>query len=300
MSETMDDFKDVIDHSFRKMRVGDIVSASVIGVSDTEVTVDLGTYTDGVIPLAECSNDPGFSIKRDIEIGSQVQAMVIAGENKNGSIVLSLKQANDILVWEELASAMKEREVFSVKLVQAVPAGVVGYVKGIRAFIPASQLSLGYVENTEEWIGKTVDAVIITADEEKQKLVLSVKEILKEQAAIEKNGKIARLVPGVIMEGVIERIESYGAFVNIGEGLTGLVHISQITNKFIKSPKEAVKLGDQVKVKILSVTGDKISLSMKAAEEIMEEEEPEQEETFEYASEGEATTSLGDLLKGLF
>ena len=300
MSETMDDFKDVIDHSFRKMRVGDIVSASVIGVSDTEVTVDLGTYTDGVIPLAECSNDPGFSIKRDIEIGSQVQAMVIAGENKNGSIVLSLKQANDILVWEELASAMKEREVFSVKLVQAVPAGVVGYVKGIRAFIPASQLSLGYVENTEEWIGKTVDAVIITADEEKQKLVLSAKEILKEQAAIEKNGKIARLVPGVIMEGVIERIESYGAFVNIGEGLTGLVHISQITNKFIKSPKEAVKLGDQVKVKILSITGDKISLSMKAAEEIMKEEEPEQEETFEYASEGEATTSLGDLLKGLF
>ena len=135
MSETMDDFRDAIDHSFRKMRVGDIVNATVIGVSDTEVTVDLGTYTDGVIPLEECSNDPQFSIKKDIEVGSEVSVMVIRGENENGSIVLSLKRANDILVWEELKEAMEERKVFSVKLAQAVPSGVVGYVKGIRAII---------------------------------------------------------------------------------------------------------------------------------------------------------------------
>lgn len=299
MSETMDDFKDAIDHSFRKMRVGDIITATVIGVSDTEVTVDLGTYTDGVIPLEECSNDPQFSIKKDIEVGSEVSVMVIQGENENGSIVLSLKQANDILVWEELEQAMKDRQVFSVKLTQAVPAGVVGYVKGIRAFLPASQLSLSYVDDTEEWVGKTVDAIIITADAEKQKLVLSAKEILKEQAALEKNSRLSRLVPGVVMEGTIERMESYGVFVKIGEGLTGLVHISQITNKFIKSPKEVVKLGDKVKVKILGITGDRISLSMKQAEELLPEEDKAEEEVFEYQSEGEASTSLGDLLKGI-
>lgn len=299
MSETMDDFKDAIDHSFRKMRVGDIIKATVIGVSDTEVTVDLGTYTDGVIPLEECSNDPQFSIQKDIEVGSEVSVMVIRGENENGSIVLSLKQANDILVWEELEQAMKDRKVFSVKLTQAVPAGVVGYVKGIRAFLPASQLSLSYVDNTEEWVGRTVDAIIITADAEKQKLVLSAKEILKEQAALEKNSRLSRLVPGVVMEGSVERMESYGVFVKIGEGLTGLVHISQITNKFIKSPKEVVKLGDKVKVKILGITGDRISLSMKEAEEILPEEDKAEEEVFEYQSEGEASTSLGDLLKGI-
>lgn len=298
MSETMDDFRDAIDHSFRKMRVGDIVNATVIGVSDTEVTVDLGTYTDGVIPLEECSNDPQFSIKKDIEVGSEVSVMVIRGENENGSIVLSLKRANDILVWEELKEAMEERKVFSVKLAQAVPSGVVGYVKGIRAFLPASQLSLSYVDDVEEWVGRTVDAIIITADEEKQKLVLSAKEILKEQAVLEKNSRLARLVPGSVLEGTIERMESYGVFVNIGEGMTGLVHISQITNKFIKSPKEVVKLGDKVKVKILAITGDRISLSMKEAEEILPEEQ-EEEEVFEYQSEGEASTSLGDLLKGI-
>lgn len=298
MSETMDDFRDAIDHSFRKMRVGDIVNATVIGVSDTEVIVDLGTYTDGVIPLEECSNDPQFSIKKDIEVGSEVSVMVIRGENENGSIVLSLKRANDILVWEELKEAMEERKVFSVKLAQAVPSGVVGYVKGIRAFLPASQLSLSYVDDVEEWVGRTVDAIIITADEEKQKLVLSAKEILKEQAVLEKNSRLARLVPGSVLEGTIERMESYGVFVNIGEGMTGLVHISQITNKFIKSPKEVVKLGDKVKVKILAITGDRISLSMKEAEEILPEEQ-EEEEVFEYQSEGEASTSLGDLLKGI-
>lgn len=298
MSETMDDFKDAIDHSFRKMRVGDIVNATVIGVSDTEVTVDLGTYTDGVIPLEECSNDPQFSIKKDIEVGAFVSVMVIQGENENGSIVLSLKRANDILIWEELNKAMEERQVFSVKLIQAVPSGVVGYVKGIRAFLPASQLSLSYVENVEEWVGRTVDAIIITADAQKQKLVLSAKEILKEKAVLEKNGRLSRLVPGTILEGTIERMESYGVFVNIGEGLTGLVHISQITDRFIKSPKEVVKLGDKVKVKILGINGDRISLSMKQAEEILPEENGE-EEGFEYQSEGEASTSLGDLLKGI-
>lgn len=298
MSETMDDFKDAIDHSFRKMRVGDIVNATVIGVSDTEVTVDLGTYTDGVIPLEECSNDPQFSIKKDIEVGAFVSVMVIQGENENGSIVLSLKRANDILIWEELNKAMEERQVFSVKLIQAVPSGVVGYVKGIRAFLPASQLSLSYVENVEEWVGRTVDAIIITADAQKQKLVLSAKEILKEKAVLEKNGRLSRLVPGTILEGTIERMESYGVFVNIGEGLTGLVHISQITDRFIKSPKEVVKLEDKVKVKILGINGDRISLSMKQAEEILPEENGE-EEGFEYQSEGEASTSLGDLLKGI-
>ena len=298
MTETMDDFKDAIDHSFRKMRVGDIVTATVIGVSDTEVTVDLGTYTDGVVPLEECSNDPQFSIKKDIEVGASISVMVIQRENENGSIVLSLKRANDILVWENLEKAMEERQVFSVKLTQAVPSGVVGYVKGIRAFLPASQLSLSYVENVEEWVGRTVDAIIITADAEKQKLVLSAKEILKEKAVLEKNGRLSRLVPGTILEGTIERMESYGVFVNIGEGLTGLVHISQITDRFIKSPKEVVKLGDKVKVKILGINGDRISLSMKQAEEILPEEHGE-EEVFEYQSEGEASTSLGDLLKGI-
>ena len=298
MTETMDDFKDAIDHSFRKMRVGDIVTATVIGVSDTEVTVDLGTYTDGVVPLEECSNDPQFSIKKDIEVGASISVMVIQRENENGSIVLSLTRANDILVWDNLEKAMEERQVFSVKLTQAVPSGVVGYVKGIRAFLPASQLSLSYVENVEEWVGRTVDAIIITADAEKQKLVLSAKEILKEKAVLEKNGRLSRLVPGTILEGTIERMESYGVFVNIGEGLTGLVHISQITDRFIKSPKEVVKLGDKVKVKILGINGDRISLSMKQAEEILPEEHGE-EEVFEYQSEGEASTSLGDLLKGI-
>lgn len=295
----MDEFKDLIDQSFRKMKVGDIITATVIGVSDTEVTVDLGTYTDGVIPLAECSDDPQFSIKKDIEIGSEVSAMVISGENRNGSIVLSLRQANEILVWEELEEDKKKRTEFQVKLVQAVPAGVVGYVKGVRAFIPASQLSLDYVDNAEDWVGKTVKAVIITVEEKNQKLVLSAKELLKEQALVEKNQKISRLEPGVITTGTIERMESYGVFVNIGEGLVGLVHISQITDKFIKSPKEVVKLGDTVKVKIKEVNGDRISLSMKEAQEIISQEEKEEEESFEYVSEGEATTSLGALLKGI-
>lgn len=276
--KTMKDFEQDLEKSFQVLKEGDILEVTVIGVSDTEVTVDLNYYTEGIIPLEECSEDPSFSIKHDVVIGDTVQAMVIDPENASGNVLLSMKEANHLLVWDELKEDMEDGTVFEVKLLEAVPAGVVGYVKGIRAFIPASQLALTYVEDTQSYVGMTVSAVIITADQREKRLVLSAKMIEKERALAQRNQRIGRLMAGEIVEGVIERIESYGVFVNIGEGLTGLCHISQITNKFIKSPKEVVKMGEIVKVKILKIEGDRISLSIKA---LKEDEPDETQETYE-------------------
>lgn len=306
MSEekTMKDFEQDLEKSFQVLKEGDILEVTVIGVSDTEVTVDLNYYTEGVIPLEECSDDPSFSIKHDVTIGDTVKAMVIDPENPSGNVLLSRKEANQILVWDELKEDLEDGTVFEVKILEAVPAGVVGYVKGIRAFIPASQLALTYVEDTESYVGMTVPAVIITADRHEKKLVLSAKMIEKERALAEKTQRIGRLMTGDIVDGTIERIESYGVFINIGEGLTGLCHISQITNKFIKSPKEVVKLGETVKAKILKIEGDRISLSIKA----LKEDEPEEaEETYEipeeYSVSGDSNSAdespFAKLLKGI-
>lgn len=273
--KTMKDFEQDITNSFQVLKEGDILDTTVIGISDTEITVDLNYYTEGVIPLEECSDDPSFSIKNDVNIGDTVKAMVIDPENASGNVILSLREANQVLVWDELKEDLEDGTVFEVKILEAVPAGVVGYVKGIRAFIPASQLALTYVEDPESYVGMTVSAVIITADPREKKLVLSAKMIEKERALAQKTQCIGRLVTGDIVEGTIDRIESYGVFINMGEGLTGLCHISQITNKFIKSPKEVVKLGETVKAKILKIEGDRISLSIKA----LKEDEPEEEDT---------------------
>lgn len=306
MSEekTMKDFEQDLEKSFQVLKEGDIIEVTVIGVSDTEITVDLNYYTEGVIPLEECSEDPSFSIKHDIEIGETVQAMVIDPENASGNVLLSLKEANNLLVWDELKEDMEDGTVFEVKILEAVPAGVVGYVKGIRAFIPASQLALTYVEDTQNYVGMTVPAVIITVDRREKKLILSAKMIEKERALVEKTQRIGRLMTGDIVDGTIERIESYGVFINIGEGLTGLCHISQITNKFIKSPKEVVKLGEQVKAKILKIEGDRISLSIKALkeddpEEVQEEYEIPDEYSASSKGESQDESPFAALLKGI-
>lgn len=301
-AENMKDYEQDLEKSFQVLREGDILDVTVIGISDTEVTVDLNYYTEGVIPLEECSDDPAFSIKNDLTIGENVKAMVLDPENSSGNVLLSLREAHQILVWDELKKDMEDGTVFEVKIREAVPAGVVGYVKGIRAFLPASQLALTYVENTEEYVGMTVSAVIITVDPREKKLVLSAKMIEKERALAEKTQRIGRLTTGDIVEGKINRIESYGVFIDIGEGLTGLCHISQITNKFIKSPKEAVKMGETVKVKILKIEGDRISLSIKA---LREDETETGEEAYDVPEEYSADSKSEDespfakLLKGV-
>ncbi len=272
--KTMKDFEHDLDRSFQALNEGDILEVTIIGISDTELTVDLNYYTDGVVPLEECSADPTFSIKRDVTVGQKIEAMVLNPDGPGGHVILSMKQATQVLVWDELKKDFDEGVAFQVKIQDSVPAGAICYVKGVRAFIPASQLALEYVEDTSTFVGKTVSAVIITVDRNEQKLVLSTKMIEKEKALAEKTKKIGRLMAGDIVEGTIERIESYGVFINIGEGLTGLCHISQISNKFIKSPKEVVKLGESVKAKILKIEGERISLSIKA----LREDEPEEEE----------------------
>jgi small subunit ribosomal protein S1 len=271
----MDDFKDELAHSFKSLTEGDIIRGTVIDVSETEITLDLNYYTDGVISLEECSEDPSFIIKDDIKIGEKLSAMILEKDNEEGSVVLSLKKANAVLLWKEFKNDMEEQTVFSLKIAEVVNKGVVVYLKGIRGFIPASQLSLEYIEDLNQWLGKTIDVVIITANEENQKLVLSGKAVAKEKALLQRSKRINRLTPGTTITGTIERIESYGVFVNIGEGLTGLVHISQITDTFIKSPNEVVKLGDVVNVKILNIEGERISLSIKAASENVVNEETE-------------------------
>lgn len=272
MAESMEDYESELENSFQVVREGDILEAEVIGISDTEVMVDFNYYTEGVIPLEECSNDPGFSIKNDLGIGDSLQVMVIDAESSADRVVLSLKKANDILIWDELKEDYKDGTVFTVKVTEAVPAGVVGYVKGVRAFIPASQMALDYVEDTQAYVGKKMDAVIITVDAPEHRLVLSAKMIEKERAAAEQMKSIGRLSVGDIVKGTVRRIESYGVFIDIGEGLMGLCHISQITGRFLKSPKEVLKMGEEVQAKIIKIEGDRISLSIKA---LKEDEAPE-------------------------
>ena len=201
--------------------------------------------------------------------------------------------------WDAFEEMMENKVVFTVPIDESVKAGVVTSLQGVRAFIPASQLSTSYVEDVSEWIGKEIDVVIITADREKQRLVLSGREAAKIKRSQEKKARIDALAVGTVLEGKVETIKPYGAFVDLGNGISGLVHISQMSTKRVATPEEVCKEGDTVKVKITRVKDGKVSLSMKALEEAPAPADDEIPDISKFVTKEKATTNLGDLLKNI-
>ena len=295
--ETMDDFREELEASFKKIRVGDVVTGTVIDVTEDQVIVDLKTYADGVIRKEDLSEDPDFNMQEAVHPGDEITATVMATNDGEGNMVLSKKEANAVLAWDKLKKLMEERTVVKVKISEVVNAGAVAYLEGIRGFIPASHLSDEYVEDLKEWDGKTIEVTVITADEEERRLVLSGREPAREKKQAETNRKIEKCEVGAVMNGTVETIKPYGAFVALENGLTGLLHISQISTQRIKHPGAVLKEGQEVRVKILSTADNKISLSMKVLAE--EAAEAESHSTYDYKEEGQASTGLATLLKNI-
>ena len=269
---TMDDYATELEASLRKVQEGDVLTGTVIGISDTEVTVDLKSYTDGIIRAEDYSEDPSFSIKNDVHVGDEVTATVLRTDDGQGHLLLSRKAAADDVAWKKLQQYLEEKTVLDVKVGGVVKGGVVAYVEGIRGFIPASKLSLSYVENLEDWLNKEIQVQVITVEPEKKRLVLSARELLREKAAEERRAKISNVQVGLVTEGKVESIQPYGAFIDLGDGLSGLVHVSQISDKRIKTPDAVLKVGDTVKVKVIAIKDGKLSLSMKALKDVAAEE----------------------------
>ena len=295
-AESMADFEDAINASFKPVHEGDILTGTVIGVSEDEIILDFGGYTDGVIRLQDASDDPSFTF-RDIEVGQTLSATVIRKDNGQGRLQLSMKDAAAVLAWDRLKQLMEDKTNLKVKIGGIVKGGAVAYVEGIRGFIPASKLSLNYVEDLEDWLNKEIEVRVITADPEEKRLVLSARDILREKAEEERKAKISNLEIGLVTEGVVESLMPYGAFINLGNGLSGLVHISQISQQRIKHPGAVLKEGQTVKVKVIGIKDGKISLSMKALEDVAAVEI--EEETFKLPKAEDATTSLASLFKNI-
>lgn len=297
--ESMKDFEKELENSFRKIKTGDVIKGTVISIADDEVIVDLNYYTQGIIRREDLSNDPHFNAKEEMSIGDEIEATVLRTDDGHGNILLSCKEAADELSWDRLKTMMNNNEAAEVTVKECVNGGVIAYIEGLRAFIPASQISEEYVEDTSVWKGKQLTVKVTEVDKQKSKVVLSAKAVIREHQKKERNNMIATIKTDAVLEGVVERLAPYGAFINLGDGLTGLVHISQICNRHIGTPKEVLKEGDKVKVKVISTAENKISLSIKALEEeVVEKEEDTPSE--EYSDGEEASTSLGSLFANLF
>lgn len=207
-----------------------------------------------------------------------------------------------LLAWEKIYKYKETGEILPVTVSGIVNKGVIALVEGVRGFIPVSRLDINHVEDTNDWLGRDIRVRVIEADMEKSKLVLSAREILREESAAARKAQreraISKIEVGSVVEGKVDSLQTYGAFVDLGDNVTGLVHISQISNNHIKSPKEVLEVGQMVQAKVIKNEGGKISLSIK---DLLEEQRISEEEEIknDIPKVENIGTSLADLLSGI-
>lgn len=268
MIPSMDEFENELYNGFKKLYLGDIVEGTIITVTDSELLVNIGYISDGVIPVAETMATEEMVIREIYQEGDKVKAEIIKTDDGEGNILLSIKKAEEILVWEELEKAFKSSDKIKVKVKEVVKGGVICNVKGVRAFIPASQLSTRYVEDLSKFIGQELTVKVVDFDKDKTKVVLSRKEVEQEENEIQKNIILDTIKKGDKFMGTVVNLTNFGAFIDIG-GAQGLIHLQDLSWKKVKHPSEVVKVGDKVEVYVLEIDtkAGKIGLGLKDVKE---------------------------------
>lgn len=260
---SMKEMMEAIEGSLKRIQSGDVVKGTVISVSDEEVFVNIGYMADGIITKEELS-DEDVNPKEILKQGDEIDVLVLEVNDGEGNVSLSLKRAEYYKVWENFGDALKNGSTITVKINEAVKGGVIANVRGIRSFIPASQLSVNYVENLNDYIGKVMEVKVIEFDEDNEKVILSRKEVEKEQQEIKKQEVWDSIKKGEKRRGVIKRLAKFGAFVDIG-GVDGLIFNSDLSWKRVADPSEIVSVGDLVDVYVIDFdkAKGKISLALK-------------------------------------
>ncbi len=263
-NESMADFMDEIDASLRLPRAGEIVEGKVHQVTEKEVVVNLGCKKDGILPVEEVTLEEGKKLTDEFHPGDEIQAKVVKTDDGDGSILLSKKKLEISKHWTEINEAHENKSIINVKVLRAVNGGVIAAYKEVTGFIPMSQLSDKYVESADEFIGQSFDVRVTRVDPRRNRAVFSHKSVLLEQKQKQISDIWESLAVGDIVEGTVMRFTDYGAFVDIG-GIDGLLHISEISWGKLKHPQEVLKIGETIKIQVLSMNQEKgkISLGLK-------------------------------------
>lgn len=270
--QTMQDLLAAQDAEIKVPKVGDVLEGSILSAGKNEVYIDIEGIGLGVVRGRELYDE---SVRlATLKAGDKVFASVVDPENKEGNIELSFRQAGQERVWQTLTDRMRSKEVIKTKILDANKGGLMVEVNGVIGFLPVSQLSTEHYPRVEEgdknkileilkdYVGQIFDVQIITAAQEDEKLIVSEKavheDVLRE--------KIGKLKIGNIVEGEVTGIVDFGIFMKFGEGLEGLVHISELAWNRIDHPKDHYKVGQKVKAQIISIERDRVSLSIKRLE----------------------------------
>ncbi|MFC0523136.1 30S ribosomal protein S1 [Pontibacillus salicampi] len=241
--------------------VGDVLTGKVVKVEEKQVLVDIGYKVEGIVPISELSNLHVEKASDIVNEGDELQLKVKKMDDEE--IVLSKRAVDAETAWEDLEHKLEVGEVFEAEVNDIVKGGLVVDV-GLRGFIPASLVETYYVEDFNDYKGKTLKLKVVELDREQNRVILSHSAVVEDENEARKQSLLQGLEPGQVLEGVVQRITDFGAFVDIG-GMDGLVHISQLAHEHVEKAADVVEEGQHINVKVLSVDRDneRISLSLK-------------------------------------
>nr|WP_147675292.1 30S ribosomal protein S1 [Numidum massiliense] len=248
------------------LQPGDIVKGKVTKVEDKQALVDVGYKTDGIVPISELSSLHVEKVSDVLSEGDEIELKVLRVNHDEDELILSKRVVEADRAWGELRDKMATGEIVEADVAEVVKGGLVVDL-GVRGFIPASLVERHFVEDFSDYKGRTLRLKVIELDEDKNKLILSQKVVLEEEAEAQKQETLDRLEVGQVIEGTVQRLTDFGAFVDVG-GVDGLVHISELAWHRVEKPSDVVNEGDTVQVKVLKVDRDneRISLSIKETE----------------------------------
>jgi small subunit ribosomal protein S1 len=255
------------DATFAPFEEGDVVTGQVVRIDNDEVLVDIGYKSEGVIPANELSIRKNVDPHDEVELGEEVDALVLTKEDQDGRLIMSKKRARFEKAWRRIEAAAETGEPVEGTVIEVVKGGLIIDL-GVRGFLPASLVDIRRVANLDEYMGTKIETKVIELNRSRNNVVLSRRAVLEEERKEQRQEILDRLQPGLIVEGQISNIVDFGAFVEILDGVEGLVHISELANHHVENPREVVQPGDDVRVKILEIDSDRrrLSLSVKRVE----------------------------------
>ncbi|MDI6821674.1 MAG: 30S ribosomal protein S1 [Actinomycetota bacterium] len=260
--ETIPDY----DQTIKIFDEGDIVSGKVVKVDRDEILVDIGYKSEGVIPIRELSIRPNIG-PEDIQVGEEIEALVLQKEDSEGRLILSKKRADSEKAWEKIERIYEESGSVKGEVIEVVKGGLILDI-GLRGFLPASLVELKRVKDLNRYVGRELECKIVEMNRTRNNVVLSRKAVLEEERKWERQKILSKLEKGQILTGKISSIVDFGAFVDLG-GVDGLIHISELSWSHIDHPSEVVSVGDEVKVQVLDIDleRERISLGLKQTTE---------------------------------
>src|ERR671921_393532 len=251
-----EDFLAAIDKTIKYFNDGDIVEGTIVKVDRDEVLLDIGYKTEGVIPSRELSIkhdvDPGEIVK----VGDEVEALVLQKEDKEGRLILSKKRAQYERAWGTIEKVKEEDGVVTGTVIEVVKGGLILDI-GLRGFLPASLVEMRRVRDLQPYVGKEIEAKIIELDKNRNNVVLSRRAWLEQTQSAVRSEFLNQLAKGQIRSGQVSSIVNFGAFVDLDEGIEGLVHISELAERHVELPEQVVQVGNVVMVKVIDIDLDR-------------------------------------------